>query len=569
MNLIDDAWIPIRRKSGEETRIAPWEVTTRYGDDPIMAIAALRPDFNGALIQFLIGLLQTTGAPDPPRAWSQWLLNPPIPEELHAKFGPVVDAFELDGDGPRFMQDTTIEKSGNGKIHPFSYLLINSPTDNTLKKNADVFVKDASFKTDNRPGQICLPCAAAALFTLQTFAPSGGGGGEGKFTSLRGGGPLNTVVLGNTLWQTILLNVLGANRFKPTRPMVFTFPWLEVRKFLGKTIHSEEMNPSHVYWGMPRRIWLNITNSDTMLSCFLCGCMVHDVVTNFKDETGGLRYYQGDGKKKKPSWIHPRHPLSPYVETRDGLSTVPAEVGGTGYRYWLALVYSEPTTKLNRAPTIESFFADKAREYKKVSTDVQLWAFGYDMADAKARYWCEGMMPCVFVPEAVEIEYKGILERIINTAKACSGLLLLACLRAVWLEPEVQRKGQLVEVKWKYPKHFQKLRKKTEDDIEEGLQADQKTFFENIRMRYWYETEAEFYRFLQRLRDALSASEDVTPLLHEWVTMLASTARRIFDDVSQSGDFNAADLRPIAFAGNALNRALNGKKLRQLLGLAS
>ena len=63
MNLIHDAWIPIRRKHGEETRIAPWEVTTRYSDDPVVALAAPRPDFNGALIQFLIGLLQTTCAP--------------------------------------------------------------------------------------------------------------------------------------------------------------------------------------------------------------------------------------------------------------------------------------------------------------------------------------------------------------------------------------------------------------------------------------------------------------------------------------------------------------------------
>jgi hypothetical protein len=51
--------------------------------------------------------------------------------------------------------------------------------------------------------------------------------------------------------------------------------------------------------------------------------------------------------------------------------------------------------------------------------------------------------------------------------------------------------------------------------------------------------------------------------------MLASTARRIFDDVSQTGDFNAADMRRIAFAGNVLNRALNGKKLRELLWLTA
>src|SRR2546421_12527743 len=109
MNLIHDAWIPIRRKHGEETYIAPWEVTTRYSDDPTVALAAPRPDFNGALIQFLIGLLQTTCAPDSPRTWRERLRNPPTHEELHAKFEEIAYAFEMDGDGPRFMQDTKLK----------------------------------------------------------------------------------------------------------------------------------------------------------------------------------------------------------------------------------------------------------------------------------------------------------------------------------------------------------------------------------------------------------------------------------------------------------------------------
>jgi CRISPR system Cascade subunit CasA len=109
MNLIYDAWLPIRRKRGEEARIAPWEVTTRYDDDAVVALAAPRPDFNGALIQFLIGLLQTTCAPDSPRARREWLRQPPTPEELRTKFTEIAYAFRLDGDGPRFMQDLTLK----------------------------------------------------------------------------------------------------------------------------------------------------------------------------------------------------------------------------------------------------------------------------------------------------------------------------------------------------------------------------------------------------------------------------------------------------------------------------
>src|SRR5438128_2135701 len=222
MNLIHDAWLPIRRKHREETRIAPWEVTTRYGDDPIVALVAPRPDFNGALIQFLIGLLQTTCAPDSPRTWRMWLRDPPPPVALRAKFHPVAYAFELDGDGPRFMQDLTLKLEDVKKSKPkklkaneaiedeegqlsVDKLLIDAPGAKTLKDNKDHFVK-RGYVT-----RLCLCCAASALFTLQTNTP---GGGQGNRMGIRGGGPLTTLVLGKeTLWETLWLNVLEKLQF--------------------------------------------------------------------------------------------------------------------------------------------------------------------------------------------------------------------------------------------------------------------------------------------------------------------------------------------------------------------
>ena len=62
MNLIKDPWIPVRRESGMEDIIAPWQLTET--DDPVIALSAPRPDFNGALMQFLIGLLQISAAPE-------------------------------------------------------------------------------------------------------------------------------------------------------------------------------------------------------------------------------------------------------------------------------------------------------------------------------------------------------------------------------------------------------------------------------------------------------------------------------------------------------------------------
>jgi CRISPR system Cascade subunit CasA len=59
LNLLEERWVPIRRASGRAERIAPHEITERIDSDPVVALDAPRPDINGALIQFLIGLVQT------------------------------------------------------------------------------------------------------------------------------------------------------------------------------------------------------------------------------------------------------------------------------------------------------------------------------------------------------------------------------------------------------------------------------------------------------------------------------------------------------------------------------
>ena len=160
-------------QNGEEEKIAPWELTSNFEHNPIVSLSAPRPDFQGGLMQFLIGLLQTAAPPDEDNdlEWENWFEKPPKPEELRAKFDPFVDCFYLDGYGPRFMQDLELKKE-TAKVKEYSIyaLLIDAPGENTVKNNTDHFVK-----RDCVIG-MCYPCAATALFTLQTNAPSGGAG---------------------------------------------------------------------------------------------------------------------------------------------------------------------------------------------------------------------------------------------------------------------------------------------------------------------------------------------------------------------------------------------------------
>ena len=106
-NLLDEKWIPVRRRSGLLDNIAPWQVADKT--DPPLHIESPRPDFDGALIQFLIGLVQTAAAPISARDWRKGFDTQPESRALRAKFNQYKDAFNLDGPGPRFMQDLALK----------------------------------------------------------------------------------------------------------------------------------------------------------------------------------------------------------------------------------------------------------------------------------------------------------------------------------------------------------------------------------------------------------------------------------------------------------------------------
>ncbi|APG43382.1 hypothetical protein A6070_04030 [Syntrophotalea acetylenica] len=103
MNLIEDAWLPVLREEGPD-KIAPWQIVETT--NPVLEITAPRPDFQGALYQFLIGLLQTCFAPEDHDEWLEYWDEMPTVDQLRGCFQKVSSAFELENpDGPAFMQD--------------------------------------------------------------------------------------------------------------------------------------------------------------------------------------------------------------------------------------------------------------------------------------------------------------------------------------------------------------------------------------------------------------------------------------------------------------------------------
>ena len=94
-NLIADPWLPVRRLSGGREWIAPAGLTSRFAEDPIVALDFPRPDWNAAVTELLIGLLATVMAPEDTTAWADLWEAPPAPEALAEKLATIRFAFNL------------------------------------------------------------------------------------------------------------------------------------------------------------------------------------------------------------------------------------------------------------------------------------------------------------------------------------------------------------------------------------------------------------------------------------------------------------------------------------------
>ena len=518
-NLIDEEWIPVRRRDGEETNIAPWQVTDGFADNPIIALNPPRPDFNGALIQFFIGLVQTVAAPATRIEWKKHLLMPPMPDDLRRRFSTVRHAFELGGDGPRFMQDYEELEVEERSI---DRLLIDMPGEQPREKNTDHFIKRDTMTC------LCPSCSAMALFTMQTNAPAGG---VGFRTSLRGGGPLSTLIAGderkNTLWHLLWLNVLENDLFLGScgNPSLTEenniFPWLARTRTseekTGVDTTPEDTHPAMVFWGMPRRIRLNLD----MLICGVCdGCGKHSdhLISTYQDKNYGMNF--------TGAWLHP---LSPYGYNKEGLP-LPAhgQPGGVSYRHWLGFVQEDRGNQRVPARIVHQF-----RE-KRQQGDWQfrLWAFGYDMDKMKARCWYEGKMPLLHVEPSTRGEYENHVAGMIKAASEI-GKNVRNGVKKAWFKRYKDIKGDT-------------------------------SFLDNS---FWQSTEPAFYGALHDLKIALESGHDGIASGKAWHEALCLEARNLFDVHAWEGPIEDADPKRVVIARRELEQFNRSNKIKVLLGL--
>lgn len=331
-DLRDAPWIPWRRRSGVVDWGPPSALTDRIVEDPVVALAAPRPDFDGALQEFLIGLLTVALQPADEDQWEEHWHAPPSSDDLSMALEALPSAFDLDGGGARFFQDLSADELEHAKKVPIDQLLIDAAGEQTQLLNKDLFVKR------ERVARIGRPAAAMALLTMQTYAPSGG---QGHRTSLRGGGPLTTLVdprvdltgaphahdlpLWRKLWANVETKTQWAARMPHPQALDTVFPWLGPTRVSdpksGAPTRPPDVHPLQAYFGLPRRIRLEFSSAGR---CDLTGLDDDQTVVGFRMRTYGSQYV---------GW---RHPLSPHYRAKAKGELLPlhGQPNGIGWRDW-------------------------------------------------------------------------------------------------------------------------------------------------------------------------------------------------------------------------------------------
>lgn len=294
LNLINDPWIPVICTDGRHRVIAPWQMA----EPGILRPDWPRPDFNIACYELLVGLVFLADPPTDIEDWDDRTV--PDPARLKDKLAPFAPAFDLLGNGPRFLQDL---ENLDGAPNPVDSLFIDSAGASTAKNNADLMVHRGRYPA------LSQPMAAMALYTFQAFAPSGGAGNR---TSMRGGGPMVTLLDPQRgLWPLVWANV-------PTglAGRIDELPWMRPTRVSDKgleTFPPEGRIGVEAFFGMPRRLRL-VADQDNVI-----GVVQRPWGTNYA------------------KW---KHPLSPYYCLKEGEEWLPVHprAGRFGYRNWLGVV---------------------------------------------------------------------------------------------------------------------------------------------------------------------------------------------------------------------------------------
>lgn len=364
MNILYDKWVPVEDANGAVCKIAPADLP----GSSFVRIAHPRSDFSSMALELLCCIFQTAMAPQNALERLDFIRGKRLPSSEHLEA--LRPAFELDGPGPRFMQ---VPVGQDMRANPVSTLLFESPGENTVELNKDLFV------ARNNAASICSHCAPVALFLNQSHARMGG---MGYRTGPRETSVLAVLVEGATVWESVCLNLLPAKWFDDQtgvqdENVLHSFPWLHNAEELSKkqTLPLSTFGRYGVLYWTPVALHLLFAPNEHETPCLACGSVtadhVHGVVrkSTAAQLTGSVR--------------HPHAGWNPQGNKGAGRAIETPKDGVTA-ELWQALMVG---AMVDHSLPAWSYLTAKN------AVHARLHAFGFAMNQMSPLYWLDEITP--------------------------------------------------------------------------------------------------------------------------------------------------------------------------------
>ena len=417
LNIISDAWIPVRRRSGRLDTIRPSGITSDIETDAVVAVAWPRPELNGATLQLLVGILSSAGMAADHAEWVRGWNGPPPPEELDDKLANLAPHFEVVADGPAFLQD--LDPLIDTRVDTPGRLLFDTPGRQTERHNTDLFRKRLADDT-----VLSLPAAAIALYARMIWCASGG---KGHRVALAGGGPLVTLPVlghprcGETLWGRVWPSVHQPQGARAGTGAERIFAWLGPTRTSEAESETpvtgpEDMHPLHAHWSMPRRIRL-VVGPGAGRACAVTGETPAVAVVAMRMRNYGMNYASG--------YPHPNVGTWGTSEKTDPLPLLATMRTGACGR--MAGLLCEDTATRRMPAAIVGLLHERVASAE--STHPRLLFFGIDADKAKTRGWTERTI--TLAEHGLQAQEPAVVDCLqpLSTAVAAAAGMLTAALK--------------------------------------------------------------------------------------------------------------------------------------------
>lgn len=291
MNLLIDEWIPTRDNSSKSVNrninatanIKQISLLELLSSDKDYELLTHRDDMELATIELLICLVQTVFTLQNNQSLIEKINKPLKEKEYLAQIKLYQQWFDIKDVEYPFLQSLDITTKD---IVPIQKLFNGLPEGNNHTWR---------YHSDSRINQVCGSCASIMLFNQASNAPSFGGGFKNP---LRGStAPMTSLVEGNSLRETIWLNVLTSEFLEANHPnykdktldnIANNTPnnipnWvLKVKK--GEKVLTANLGITRGLFWQPALVLLCWQPTNSAKACDSCGVLTDNLVVGFKRE---------------------------------------------------------------------------------------------------------------------------------------------------------------------------------------------------------------------------------------------------------------------------------------------